>query len=119
MEILSTFSTHLPVDPINALYRMREASIPGKSVTQREIPADSSGGRERFPGDSGISTKYEYMEEYRRQTERGEILYRLKDTPSGKKKLEITYPGVEILLHAKMTIFLYSATFLPKQALSL
>ena len=60
-----------------------------------------------------------YMEEYRRQTERGEILYWLKDTPSGKKKLEITYPGVEILLHAKMTIFLYSATFLPKQALSL
>ena len=89
-------------------------------MTPREIPADSSGGRERFPGDSGIFTKrYEYMEEYRRQTERGEILYWLKDTPSGKKKLEITYPGVEILLHAKMTIFLYSATFLPKQALSL
>jgi hypothetical protein len=73
---------------------MREASIPGKSVTPSEIPADSSGGRERFPGDSGISTRrYEHMEEYRRQTERGEILYRLKDTPSGKKKLEITYPG--------------------------
>ncbi len=33
------------------------------------------------------------MQKYRRQTERGEILYRLKDTPSGKKKLEITYPG--------------------------
>ena len=63
-------------------------------MTPREIPADSSVAGERFPREASICYQKDMtMEEYRRQTERGEILYRLKDTPSGKKKLEITYPG--------------------------